>query len=54
MLQIIIILLVTYIVIPLVELIVNLRIKFALTVLVYVVTLVWVLYTLYPVHRLSV
>lgn len=47
MLQIIVILLVAYILIPLIALTLAERIKFFVEVVVYIVTFVWVVYTLF-------
>lgn len=47
MLQIIVILLVAYILVPLIDLTLNERVRFALKCVVYVATLLWILYSLF-------
>jgi hypothetical protein len=44
--QIIVILLVAYIIVPLIDLSFNERVKYAVKLVVYIFTLLWVLYTL--------
>ena len=45
--QIVVILLVAYIVVPLVDLTLNERARYAVKVVIYILTLIWILYGLY-------
>ena len=46
MVQIIVILLVAYIIVPLIDLSFNERVKYAVKLVVYILTMLWVIYTL--------
>ena len=51
MLQIIVILLVSYILVPLIELTLAERLRYLFKVIVYALTLLWILYTLFLVGK---